>query len=436
VLAGLSGQRAVRPISIGLDVPLWRLLYGSAARAPRVLDLALHDEDTALELFDYWSEGSDLVLLTAVEPALDRWQGVRGSRAVDIAAGLDAPLVLVVDARDRGATAAAAVYGVRALAKRVEIAGVIVVGADDRGAGAELGEVLRRDVGLPLLGWLPPQLSEQFVRQYSTGSGPVRQIGPRPVKGREAQLCAEAGTYLRADDILAAATMRGFLPSRSRRLLAPAAAATGLSLAVAWGPPLEPFALENVDVLQAMGVELAPFDLAHDRELPAGVSGLLLAGQLDEDELPAFAGNDALKTAIAAAIGGGLPTLAFGGGTLLLLRRLADSRGRSHELAGVLPAEAELLEWYERPRYVTARPGPGNPYADSEDTLYELFDLEFLVLEQDSFAFVVGEPDEPGQAEGFALGRLLATTLYPSLPRRPSLVSAFVAAMRLAQARG
>ena len=76
------------------------------------------------------------------------------------------------------------------------------------------------------------------------------------------------------------------------------------------------------------------------------------------------------------------------------------------------------------------------PYEQSGKNFSELFDLEFLVLEQDSFAFVVGEPDEPGQAEGFALGRLLATTLYPSLPRRPSLVSAFVAAMRLAQARG
>ncbi len=436
VLSCLGEQRAVRPISIGLDVPLWRLLYASAARAPRVLDLALHDEDTVLELFDYWSEGSDLVLLTAVEPALDRWQGVRGSRAVDIAAGLDAPLVLVVDARDRGATAAAAVHGVRALAKRVETAGVIVVGADERGAGAELAEVLRHDVGVPLLGWLPPQLSEQFVRQYASGTSGVRQIGPRPVKGGELRLCAEAASYLQADDLLAAATMRGFLPGRPRRLLTPTVAAAGLSLAVAWGPPLEPFALENVDVLQAMGVELAPFNLARDRGLPAGASGLLLAGQLDEDELPAFAANEELKAAIAAAIDGGLPTLAFGGGALLLLRRLADSHGRSHELAGVLPAEAELLEWYDRPRYVAARPGPGNPYAGGEDTLYELFDLEFLVLEQDSFAFVVGEPGEPGQAEGFALGRLLATTLYPSFPRCPSLATALVAEMRLAEARG
>ena len=125
----------------------------------------------------------------------------------------------------------------------------------------------------------------------------------------------------------------------------------------------------------------------------------------------------------------------MGGGTLLLLRRLSDSRGRSHGLAGVLPAEAELLEWYERPRYVRARAARGNPFDEGENLLYELFDLEFLLLEQESFAYHVGDADEPGQAEGFALARCLATTLYPSLPRCPALAASFVAAMRLAGPR-
>ena len=47
----------------------------------------------------------------------------------------------------------------------------------------------------------------------------------------------------------------------------------------------------------------------------------------------------------------------------------------------------------------------------------------------------VGDADEPGQAEGFAFGRCLATTLYPSLPRCPALAASFVAAMRLAGPR-
>ncbi len=431
--ACFAEQRAVRVVTIGADLPLWRLLYAGEGRAPRVLDPALHDA-AVLELYDYWSEGCDLVLLVAVQPALDRWQGVKGSRAVDIAAGLDAPLVLVLDARERGATVAAAAYGVRALAGGLEIAGVIVVGGDERGAAAELGQMLRRDVGLPILGWIPPSPSEQFVREYSA-AGTLREVGPRPPKGREQRLCAEAGTYLERDDLLAAASRRGFLPGRARRLLTPLPAAGGLRLAVAWGPPLEPFALENVDMLRAMGLELAPLNVSRDRELPPDVSGLLLAGQLDEEQLPAFAGNGELQAALAAAIGDGLPTLAMGGGALLLLRRLADSRGRSHELAGVLPAEAELLEWYERPRYVRVQAARGNPFDEGENLLYELFDLEFLLLEQESFAYHVGDAGEPGQAEGFALGRCLATTLYPSLPRCPALAASFIAAMRLAGSR-
>ena len=425
-------QRAVRAVTIGLDLPLWQLLSASAAKAPRVLDLALHDDDTAAELCASWAAGCELLLLVGVEPVLDRWQGVKGSRAVDIAAGLDAPLLLVVDARDRGPTAAAAVFGVRALAKRVEIAGVILVGGEDHGRGADLAASVRSDAGLPIVGWIPQRLSEQFARDYGVTFGAMGHMGSRPVEGGVQRLCVEAATYLQLDEIDAAAARRGFLPGRPRRLLTPAPAATGLTLAVAWGPPLEPIGLENVDLLKAMGLSLSPFNATVDRELPPDTSGLLLAGQLDQDQLSGFAANGELQACLAAAIGDGLPTLALGGGALLLLRRLADARGRSHELAGVLPAEAELLDVYERPRYVNARAARENPYDEGENVLYELFDLEYLVLELESYAYHVGDPGEARQAEGFALGRCLATTLFLSLPRCPGLAARFVDAMRLA----
>jgi cobyrinic acid a,c-diamide synthase len=432
LLSVFSGERAVRPVLLGVDVPLWRLLSRAAARAPRVLDPRLFDDAVAGELYDAWAADADLTVLVAVEPAFDRWQDVKGSRAVDVALSLDAPLVLVLDARERGATAAAAVCGARLLARGVELAGVIIVGGDDQGAAAELRAIVEEIAKLPILGWIPPQLSEQFARQYSGGQGPMRQIGPQPVRGGELALCREAGTYLQRDELESAAARRGYLPARPRRLLAPIPAATGLTLAVAWGPPLEPFALEAVDLLKAVGLSLAPLDVSHDRTLPPGVSGLLLVGLLDEEDLSAFAGNEELKAGIAGAVAGGLPTLAFGGGALLLLRRLADSRGRTHDLAGVLPAEAELIEWYDRPRYVRAEAARENPYHEGEATLYELFDLEFLTLQQEAFAYRVGGPGDEGQVEGFVHERCLASTLVPSLPAAPDLAARFVAAMRLA----
>jgi len=428
MVAALSAGGVVRPVTVGTDLPLWRLLYESEGRPPRALDPVLHPWPLAAELYDWWAEGVDVVLFVAVEPVLDRWRGVEGSRAVDVAVRFDAPVVLVLDARERGPTAAAALLGVRELAQRAELAGVVVVGGEDRSPAGELGVALREEVGLPILGWLPPQLSEQFAREQAAAGG-LRQLGPRPATGSAQRLCREAATYLKVEEIAAAASRSGYLPGAERRTLVPIPVAAGLTLAVGWGPPLRPLSLENVDMLQAAGLTLAPLHIARDRELPPDVSGLLLAGHLDEMQMDAFAANRDLHAALAAAVEDGLPTLACGGGALLLLRRLADSRGRSHELAGLFAAEAELLEWYERPRHLHARATLGNPFDEGEGILGELFDLEFLVLERETSAYeIVGQGET--QSEGFAVGRCLATTLYPSLPAQPQLTRRFIETMR------
>jgi cobyrinic acid a,c-diamide synthase len=421
VLELAGGGRAARAVTVGVDLPLWRLLQASPGAAPRVLDPALHGE-SMLELLDSWCAGVDLMLIAAVEPGLDRWQGVRGSRAVDLAAGLDAPLVLVLDASGRGATCAAAARGVRDLAGRAEVAGVVVAGADGARV-AELRSVLGADPSLPVLGWLPSHLSEAFGDLYEGLRRPGDATAARLV-------CAEASSFLDGDEVLAAAARRGFVPSRARRLLTPDRGAAGLTLAVAGGPPLEAFAPENVDLLAAVGLGIAPFDLSVDESLPAGASGLLLCGGLDEGGLGGFAANAPLKAALAAAVASGLPTLAMGGGCLLLLDGLADSGGIVHRLAGVLAGEAELLEWYERPRYVPVRAASANPFDRGDGVLYDLFADDFLLLEQEAVAYEVTGPAGRGEAGGFALPGCLATTLVASLPGSPELAAGFVAAVK------
>jgi len=433
VVSAFARRRTARPVLFGLDVPLWRLLYGGTGKAPRVVDPALHSEAVVAELLDYWSEDVDLLVAVAVRPVLDPWEGVEGSRPVDYAVSMDAPLVLVLDGRERGATAAAAALGVRTLAKGADLGGLIVVGADETAGGRDLLQTLRRDVGLPILGQIPPQLTEQFVRQHTIASGGLRAIGAKPPTNAGTRLCEEAAMYVHVEEIEEVASRRGFVPVVQRRLfLQRQQLAEELSLAVAWGPPLQPLGLENIDVLQAAGVKLTPLNIARDRVLPEGVSGLFIAGQLDEEQIPAFSANRELHAALAAAIDDGLPTMAFGGGALLLLRRLSDSRGRSHDLAGVVPAEAELLEWYDRPRYVRVSATRENPYDESANVLYELFDLEYLVLEQESFAYRVRTPEDGDQAEGFAVQRCLISSLYPSFALCPGLADRFVAALRLA----
>lgn len=436
LLAAFTRRRTVRPVLLGLKLPLWRLLYRGSGKAPRVVDPALHSQAVSVELIEYWSERVEMLMAVGTCPVLDSWEGVEGSRPVDYAARLDAPLILVLDARDRGATAAASVLGVRALASQAEIGGLIVVGAEETPAGRELLQSLRRDVGVPLLGAIPPQLTEQFMRQHAPLPG-MRTIGPKPPADGAVRLCEEAGTYLQLDELDEVASRRGFVPAAQRRLLIHRDRDVGrveLSVAIAWGAPLQPLALENIDVLQAGGVRLQPLNIVRDRALPEGVSGLLVVGQLEEEQLSAFAANTPLLGELARAISAGLPTMAFGGGALLLLRRLADSHGRSHDLVGVIPAEAELIEWYDRPRYVRVSATRENPYDESDNVLYELFDLEYLVLEQDHFAYRVATGNTT-QAEGFAVHNCLATSLYPSFALSPAMVDRFMAAVRLSALR-
>lgn len=433
LVAAFARRRVVRPVLLGLDLPLWRLLYGEGSKAPRVLDPALHNDTAEAELIDYWTDGVELLMAVAVRPVLDAWEDVGRSRPVDFALRIDAPLVLVLDARERGPTAAAAVVGVKGLTGGAEIAGIVVVGADEGPAGHELLETLRRHVDAPILGQIPPQLSEQFVREFSVASGTVRTIGVKPPLNAGARLCEEAATYVDVEKVEEAASRAGFVPAVQRRLfLQRQRPVKEVSVAVAWGPPLQPLALENIDMLQSAGLTLKPLNLARDHALPEAISGLYFAGQLDEAQIPAFSANQGLLRELAAAIDGGMPTMAFGGGALLLLRRLSDSRGRSHDLIGAVPAEAELLEWYDRPRYVRVSPTRENPYDESDNVLYELFDLEYLVLEQESFAYRVRTRSVGDQAEGFAVHRCLASSLYPSFPLCPALADRFVAALRFA----
>ncbi|HMK92623.1 MAG TPA: hypothetical protein VK576_06455, partial [Thermoleophilia bacterium] len=99
LLAGYGEQRATRGVLLGFDLPLWRLAYDVGARAPRVIDPVLHPPAVADELFAHWVERMDLAVVVAVRPLLDSWDAVKGSRGSDAARRLDAPVVLVVDAR-------------------------------------------------------------------------------------------------------------------------------------------------------------------------------------------------------------------------------------------------------------------------------------------------------------------------------------------------
>ncbi|MHC6224463.1 cobyrinate a,c-diamide synthase [Pseudomonas sp. X10] len=97
----------------------------------------------------------------------------------------------------------------------------------------------------------------------------------------------------------------------------------------------------NLDLLQAMGAELAYFSPLHDERLPE-VDSLYLPGGYPELHHHALAANVPMVQAIRAHHGAGKPVLAECGGMLYLLDALTDVAGERAELLGLLPGEAVM----------------------------------------------------------------------------------------------
>ncbi len=92
----------------------------------------------------------------------------------------------------------------------------------------------------------------------------------------------------------------------------------------------------NLELLQALGAELAFFSPLADPELPPA-DALYLPGGYPELHLERLAANQALLAAVRAHHAADKPLLAECGGMLYLLESLTDQQGRTASLAGLLP---------------------------------------------------------------------------------------------------
>jgi cobyrinic acid a,c-diamide synthase len=105
---------------------------------------------------------------------------------------------------------------------------------------------------------------------------------------------------------------------------------------------------ENFELFEALGCELVFFSPLHDGGLPENLDGLYLAGGYPELHVKALAANRTMRRQIREALAGGLPTIAECGGFLYLHETLDGE-----PMAGVIAAPAQRTEKLQRFGYIT-----------------------------------------------------------------------------------
>lgn len=106
---------------------------------------------------------------------------------------------------------------------------------------------------------------------------------------------------------------------------------------------------ENRALLRQLGAELVSFSPLHDAALPAEVDGLILSGGYPELYRDALHANASMRASVAEAVKQGLPTIAECGGYMYLLDAIEQVA-----MCGVLAGDAERKPRLVRFGYVEA----------------------------------------------------------------------------------
>jgi len=338
-----------------------------------------------------------------------------------VARKLDAPVVLLLDVRGWGRTLEHVLNGVRAAAEEINIAGVIFCGARD---GAHVESIRRLVCGpnLPLVGAL-------MDRDALTWDSPAPGVANVPPFGDVTEMVALMEQRLDLDLVEQLAGQRGYLPDGGT-----VRDSEGPLVMVASCRGFTPWSRDAIDMLRSAGASVRRLDLAEDRELPHDTAGVIIAGHLWQDALPHLADNYSLMRDLRVHVEDGLPLLALGGGMTYLLRRVQDSYGRAHELAGVIPAGAEIISDLEEAEFLEVKAEKENPLLEQGELVrgWVVQDVELAgsPVSRD-FALTLKQPEWGAPlGEGASTPQLLCSRvlIHPAACR--SGVGRFVAACR------
>ena len=361
------------------------------------------------------ADGGDVLVVEGVMGLFDGAADGTPSSTADVAARLDAPVVLVVDAAALSQSVAALVHGYASLDGGAgRIAGVVLNRVATDGHEALLRDALL-PLGIPVLGAL---------RRDDAFTWRDRHLGLVPVAEHAGDVMAAldrlAAAVERSCDLDAIAAVARSAPARVETPPAAARPSGRARVAIAGGPAFTFTYRDNVEALEQAGAELVPFDPTHDTRLPDAIDGVVVGGGFPEIYGEALAANTPLVRDVHDRVTGGLVTWAECGGLLWLARTL-DGR----PMAGVVPVDAAMTARL-RLGYRTATVRRDTPIAPAGTALR-------------GHEFHYSRTDPPGDAlrltsrfaagtDGYATPTLLATYLHLHLGADPAPAERFVAA--------
>lgn len=306
----------------------------AAGRPSHNLDGWMMGEDAVRATFARASRDADVAVIEGMMGLFDGFSpAANAGSTAEIAAWLEAPVVLVADASGVARSIAPLARGFADFDPAVRVAAL----ACNRIGGRAHLDLLRRALTAPpIVGGLPVRddvcLPERHLGLVTAAAGGIA----------EAKLDAlgeHVERWIDLDAVLAIA--RAAPPLPAPRAPAPSVAAERCRIGLAFDEGFHFYYEDNLARLEALGARLVRFSPVHDTALP-DVDALYLGGGYPEVHAEALARNRSMRDAIAAFAAAGGPIYAECGGLMLLARAIRTGDGVSHPMVGIVPGEAVM----------------------------------------------------------------------------------------------
>lgn len=309
-------------------------------RPSRTLDGWMLGLDGVTELFARAAEQVDLCVIEGVMGLFDgRTGGRNAGSTAEIAALLNVPVLLVVDAWKIARSAAAIVHGYRTFDPSVRVEGVVLNRLAGEGHYRAAGQPIEDELGVPVLGRLGRHgqlaLPERYLGLIPVTEGPL-------ARDYFAALEATITGSLDLERILKLAETAGPAPRRSANLFPAEPRPLRARIAIARDRAFSFYYEDGLDLLRAWGAELLPFSPLDDAALPEGADGVYIGGGFPELFAERLAANTAMRAALRDAAARGLPLYAECGGYMYAGASLTDAEGRMHEMLSLLPLVSSM----------------------------------------------------------------------------------------------
>lgn len=425
LMAVFSGANVVQGFKVGPDYIDPGYHTQATGHVSRNLDTWMVPREQMQATFARASRGADIAIIEGVMGLFDGFNAKteEGSTA-QVAKLLKAPVILVIDVGKMARSAGAMALGYQAFDPDLNLAGVICNRVGSEKHARWVTEAIE-SVGIPVLGCIPKS------KNLKT---PERHLGLHMAEERsdEVEKLIETSSKLFRKHIdleriwhlaSTAEPLEIDLPSILKPIL------PRTRIAVARDEAFCFYYEDNLDFLRQMGAEIVFFSPLRDSGLPEGTTGIYLGGGYPELYAVQLAENVSMRQVIAEARQNDMPLYAECGGLMVLTRFLVDLEGKRHEMMGLLPGHAEMVD-----RLVMGY----REMIALQDTLlmkkgsvargHEFHYSNWMRTEEENSPAYDIKPrvGEVFKKEGYVAGNLLASYIHIHFASNPDLAKTFV----------